>query len=236
MKFRIAIIEDDRESAKLIQKYLERYAKENNEYFEYFMFQDGDEITSNYEAIYDILFMDIEMSRLDGMTASKKIRVFDKEVIIIFITNTPQYAIKGYEVDAMSYLLKPVPYFAFCQELSKSLEKINKRKDKYILLTTENGTVRLNTNNIYYIETMKHYLIIHSKSGVFTMKSPLKKMVEELEECPFYLCNSCFLVNLEEVTGVNGEFAIVNGAELKISRPRKKAFMEALANHFGGKL
>jgi DNA-binding LytR/AlgR family response regulator len=236
MKYRIAIVEDNVDSINKMKSFLNCYEKEKNENFEIFTFSDGDEITSDYQAIYDIILLDIEMGRLDGMSAAKKIRTFDKDVIIIFVTNTPQYAIKGYQVDALSYLLKPVPYFAFCQEIQKSLEKINKRKKQYVLVITENGIVRLNATEIFFVETMKHSLIIHAKSGEYTMKAPLKKMTEMLANAPFYLCNSCYLVNLDEVTGVSGDFVHIHGVELKISRPRKKTFMEALASHFGGKL
>ena len=235
MKYRVAIVEDSAESVIKLKTYLNRYEKENGEIFEIRTFADGDEITSDYQADYDIILLDIEMNRLDGMSAARKIRTFDKDVIIIFVTNTPQYAIKGYEVDALSYLLKPVPYFAFCQEIRKSLERINRRSESYVLLTTENGIVRQNATEIYYIETMKHSLIIHARTGIYTMKATMKKIMETLAEAPFFLCNSCYLVNLDEVTAVNGDFAIIHGTELKISRPRKKAFMEALASHFGGK-
>lgn len=236
MKYRVAIVEDNAESVKMLKAYIARFEKENNEHFEIFTFSDGDEITSDYEAKYDVIFLDIMMSRVDGMSAAQTIRSFDKSVIIIFITNTPQYAIKGYQVDALSYLLKPVPYFAFCQEMKKSLEKIKQRKNVSILLTTENGIVKLDVSDIYYVETMKHDLLIHSKSGDHVMKAPLKKIVEMVKGAAFVLCNSCYLINLDEVTGVNGDFVVINGKELKISRPRKKVFMEALASHFGGKL
>jgi DNA-binding LytR/AlgR family response regulator len=236
MKFKIAIVEDDANSSTALKNYISRFAKNHNESFEMYFFDDGDEITSDYEAKYDIIFLDIEMKRLDGVSAAKKIREFDKDVIIIFITNMPQYAIKGYEVEALSYLLKPVPYFAFQQELAKSIERIYKRKKQYVLLKTDNGIVRMDVSDIFYVETMKHYLIVHTKSGVYRMKSSLKKLIEEMNNKRFCLCNSCYLVNLDEVTGVSGEFVIVNGENLKISRPRKKKFMEKLASHFGGRL
>jgi DNA-binding LytR/AlgR family response regulator len=236
MRIKVAIVEDNLDSAEVLKKYLKRYSKENNVNIDVYTFEDGDEIVSFYESKYDIILLDIEMKRLDGMSAAKKIREFDKDVIIIFITNMPQYAIKGYEVKALSFLLKPVPYFAFSQEMNDSLEKISMRKEKHILLTTENGVIKLNIYDILFVETMKHYLIIHTKDDKHTIKLPLKRMEEELRDASFFRCNNCYLVNLDEVTGVKGDFVIVNGQELKISRPRKKDFLEALAEHFGGKL
>lgn len=236
MRYTIAIVEDRIESVDLIRDYLKRLTNENALQFDITIFRDGDEITSDYEAKYDIILMDIEMNRLNGMEAARKIRLLDHEVIIIFVTHSSHYAIKGYEVEALSYLLKPVPYFAFQQEILKSIERINKRQDKSLLLKTDKGMKRVSNKEIVFIETMSHYLIIHTKSGDYTIKSTMKKMEEDLKDGKFVLCNSCYLVNLDEVTGVKGDFVIVNRAELKISRPRKKIFMDALTAHFGGKV
>jgi len=236
MRIRVAIVEDNQDSTEALKKYLKKYSRDNNVIIDYFTFQDGDEIVSFYESKYDVILLDIEMKRLDGMATAKIIREFDKDVIIIFITNTPQYAIKGYEVKALSYLLKPVPYFAFSQEMNNALDKIQKIKENHLLLTTENGIVKVNIYDVYYVETMKHYLIVHTKNGDFKSKLSMKKMEEDLKDGNFFRCNSCYLVNLDEVTGVNGDFVNIKSCELKISRPRKKEFMEALTTYFGGKI
>ncbi|MDD4184128.1 MAG: LytTR family DNA-binding domain-containing protein [Candidatus Izemoplasmatales bacterium] len=236
MRIRVAIVEDDIESMEILEKYLRRYEKENNVLIDIFKYKDGDEIATYYESKYDIILLDIEMKRLDGMSTAKIIREFDKEVIIIFITNMPQYAIKGYEVKALSFLLKPVPYFAFSQEISDSISKIESHKERSLLLTTKDGVVKVNVLDIYYVETMKHYLIVHEKNGDHTIKLPLKKIEEELKQGSFFRCNNCFLVNLDEVKSVKDDYVVVSDTELKISRPRKKDFLEALAKHFGGNI
>ena len=75
--------------------------------------------------------MDIQMRFMDGMTAAEKIRTLDHEVIIMFITNMIQYAVRGYEVDAMDYVVKPVEYFAFSQKLDKAIGRM-KRQCRHI--------------------------------------------------------------------------------------------------------
>lgn len=235
MRINVAIVEDNHECADTLKKYLKRYSRDYNIIIDVFTFQDGEDIVSFYESKYDIILMDIEMKRLDGMSAAKKIREFDKDVIIIFITNTPQFAIKGYEVKALSYLLKPVPYFAFQQEINNAMTEIQKKKESFILVTTDEGIVKLNIFDIYYVETMKHYLLIHTKNQEYRTKMSLKKMEDNLKEGSFFRCNSCYLVNLDEVTGVSGDFVLIKKIELKISRPRKKEFMEALTANFGGR-
>ena len=81
--------------------------------FELTTFEDGEEIVTDYRAAYDIILLDVQMRHMDGMAAAEAIRKADKDVILIFITNMAQFAIRGYAVDALDYVLKPVPYLPF---------------------------------------------------------------------------------------------------------------------------
>ena len=236
MKYNIAIVEDNIQSSETLKSYLDRFSKENKQEFNIYSFQDGDEITSDYEAKYDIIFLDIEMKRLDGMTAAQKIREFDAEVIIIFITNMAKYAISGYSVGALSFLLKPLPYFAFSQELAKSIDRIKKRKQKSLLIPSEKGIFKINSQDILYIESYGHDLNIYTVSGVYSTRNTIKKMEEALGEFHFHRCNNGYLVNLAYVSGVEDDEACVGKYRLKISRPRKKSFMDALTQYIGGML
>ena len=83
--------------------------------------------------------MDIEMEFMNGMDAATKIREVDREVIIIFITNMAQYAIQGYAVYALDYVLKPISYFAFSQKLQRAVGRMKKRKERYINIVSKNG-------------------------------------------------------------------------------------------------
>jgi len=236
MKYNIAIVEDNPQFNETLQNYLEKYSQENHIEFKIYSFSDGDEITSDYEAKYDIIFLDIEMKRLDGMSAAQKIREFDSDVIIIFITNMAQYAISGYSVGALSFLLKPLPYFAFSQELTKSIERLRKRKQKSILIPTENAMIKINSQDILYVESYGHDLIVYTQTDSYTTRGTIKRIEEDLADFHFYRCNNGYLVNLAYVSGVKDEEAIVGKYRLKISRPRKKSFMEALTQYIGGTL
>ncbi|PKK99737.1 MAG: DNA-binding response regulator [Tenericutes bacterium HGW-Tenericutes-2] len=236
MKYSIAVVEDNPQFNEKLKQYLEKFSKENQVEFNIFSFTDGDEITSDYEAKYDIIFLDVEMKRLDGMTAAQKIREFDSDVIIIFITNMAQYAIGGYSVGALSFLLKPLPYFAFSQELTKSIDRLKNKKQKSILIPSENGIIKINSQEIMYIESYGHDLNIYTQSSTYNMRGTIKRMEEELSDFHFYRCNNGYLVNLAYVSGVQDDEAIVGKYHLKISRPRKKSFMETLTKYIGGTL
>lgn len=118
---KIAIVEDEQLYAKQLHEYLRKYEKENGEAIEVTIYSDGDQIVEKYQSQYDIILMDIEMKFMDGMSAAEEIRKIDTEVVIIFITNMTQYAIRGYAVDALDYVLKPVSYFALSQRLNRAI-------------------------------------------------------------------------------------------------------------------
>ncbi|WP_201292689.1 LytR/AlgR family response regulator transcription factor [Cellulomonas citrea] len=234
---RIGIAEDDPASAALLVEYLRRYERGQDEQFQVTTFSDGADVVAGYRPDFDILLLDIEMPRLDGFSAAERIRLLDPDVIIIFITNMRQYAIKGYEVDALSYVVKPVPYFAFAQEIKRSVARLRRRSADYLLLQVDGGLVRLPTDDIVFLESVKHRTMVHTVDGLHSVVAPLKALEAQLEGKHFFRCNSGYLVNLRHVLGVTGSDArLVGGHELLVSRPRKKAFLAAMTDYLGARL
>lgn len=231
---RIAVVEDDPASCQLVLDYLNRYQKETGERFTVSVFDDGARIVEKYAPVYDILLLDIEMKEMNGMDAARRIRERDENVVIIFITAAPQYAISGYEVRALSYLLKPVPWFAFSQELGKSIAMARRNDNDSLLVETGNGRMRLNLDDILYFESIRHTIVIHTLDGKISITGTLKDMEAKLAEHGFFRSNSCYLINLKHVTGVADQDCIMSGGErLRVSRPRKKAFLAALTDFLG---
>lgn len=105
---RIALVEDDSRHVQKITAYLERYRTEKGLAMTVRVFPDGEDIAENYKPEYDLILLDIQMRFMDGMTAARRIREKDREVILIFLTSIAGYAIQGYEVEALDYILKPV--------------------------------------------------------------------------------------------------------------------------------
>jgi DNA-binding LytR/AlgR family response regulator len=229
----VAIVDDDFITQELLREYLRRYGAEYKETFEISVFYDGQEIAKNYHPKFDIILLDVKMENMDGFSAAKHIRAVDNDVILIFITNMGQYAIKGYEVDALSYLLKPVSYFAFSQELKRSLKRIEKRKIKYLIFSNEYGYLRLDSTKIFYIERDKHRISIHTEEKIYSKVGTIREIAEKLDGDHFFQCNSGYIVNMSHVIGVQDNFVLVGKYKLQISRPKKKAFMKALTDYFG---
>lgn len=156
---RVALVEDEESSQRTLTEYLERFSQEINEKIHVSIFPDGAEIVEDYRGNYDIILMDILMRYMDGMEAASEIRKVDKEVVILFITSTPQYVMKGYTVDALDYVLKPVSYFAFSQRMQRALERMKHRTRKFISVPFQGGMRKLDISQIRYIEVVNHSLI-----------------------------------------------------------------------------
>ncbi|WP_084129429.1 LytTR family DNA-binding domain-containing protein [Demequina sp. NBRC 110055] len=229
---RIGIAEDVESNRVDLLHHLARYSEEHGTEFATTEYSDGADLVAGYRPRFDILFLDVEMARMDGLEAAHRIREVDPEVIIIFVTNMAQYAIKGYQVDALSYLVKPVPYFAFAQELTRSLTRLNKSDDDAVMLSVGGRVARITTPDIVYVESVKHRITVHTLDSEYVFSGTLKAVEEELEGKGFYRSNNCYLVNLRHVTSVEPTSCVMTGGEeLAVSRPRRKGFLDALTDH-----
>lgn len=230
----IALVEDDANYVSELKGYLKEYETERAEKIEVTVFSDGEDIVSEYKGEFDIILMDVEMRFMDGMTAAEKIRELDTEVIIIFITNMPQYAIQGYKVDALDYVLKPVSYFAFTQRIERALSRLPQKKTNFLMIGGRNGVAKLDVSAIYYIEVQNHELIYHTTKGNYSMNGSMKEVEGSLDKNQFFRCHRCYLINLEYVDWFQGSDVQVHSEIIQVSRSRKKAFMDALNNYMNG--
>ncbi len=228
---RIAIVEDDGAYLKQLKEYLKRYEQESGKSFHISVFNDGAGIAEKYDPVYDIILMDIEMAQMDGMTAAERIRRQDMEVVIIFITNMPQYAMKGYTVEAMDYVLKPISYFAFTQRIDRAIQRMRRRDKRFIAITHQSGLVKLDISQITYVEVQDHDLVYHTPKGSYTAKGTLSEAEQMLGSNKFFRCNKGYLVNLEYVESVQNFDVQVGSTWIQVSRPKKKALMDALNDY-----
>ena len=110
---RIAIVEDEQACADTLQKYLQQYGQEFSQELDVTQYENGAVFLWEFRSQFDIILLDISMPVMDEMETARQIRKIDSDVVLLFVTSLSQYAIRGYEVNAMDYILKPVSYFAF---------------------------------------------------------------------------------------------------------------------------
>ena len=234
---RIAIVEDEAAVQAQLLEYVERYKRQYGTAMEVKTFADGMELLDDYRPVYDLILLDVEMKHLDGMETAQRVRALDADVMIIFITNMAQYAIKGYAVGALDYVLKPVTYEQLCIRLSRAIQRVQRRRGGQIVLQLAGGGMQvLNTSEIYYLETRSRMLYYHTAKGEFAVRASLASAEKQLAEYHFARCNQCYLVNLEFVKAVDGDFVQVGEDRLEISRRQKAAFLTAVASYLGGVL
>lgn len=235
MKFRVCVVEDNAEASKLLCGYIGEYGKSKNIDFGVTRYADALDFLEDFRGNFDMIFMDIELPHMDGMEAVRRIRETDKHVIVIFVTNMAQYAVKGYEVSALDFIVKPVSYSAFAIKMDRAIERFKSVQDREIWITERNNKRRLRTSEIKYVEVVHHSVVFHTTGGDYTTYGQLNVVCEELADAPFALCNRCFLVNLHYVTAIDDFSVTVAGEKLQISRNRKKSFLKSLNEYLGGK-
>lgn len=230
---RIAIVEDEKRAQETLETYLKKAAGLDGEEFSVSVFGSAIEFLTNYKPIYDIVFMDIELPGLNGMDASRKLREFDKNVTLVFVTNLAQYAVKGYEVDALDFIVKPVSFDNFYLKLQRALDRVKMNKEVSLSIPTSSGLTIISASRLKYIDVMKHSLVFHTLDGDYETYGTLKQYESKLDPRLFVRCNSCFLVNLQYVQSLKDYFVKVGGDELTISHPKKKDFVKALNEYLG---
>lgn len=227
----IALVEDEEEYRKVFLGYLRRYEQESGRQFRISVFSDGEDIVSSYKADYDLILMDIAMRFMDGMTAAEKIRELDQEVVIIFITNMPQFVMKGYAVDALDYVLKPVNYFAFSQRIERAISRMSRRREQYFTVPVRGGIRKLSVSNILYVEVQDHDLLFHTRNESILTRGSLAEVEAKLGNAGFFRCNKYCLVNLAFADSLQGIDLVVAGEHIQVSRAKKKAMLDALNNY-----
>ena len=224
---KIIVVEDNDADAKQLQSYIKTFGEETKESFSVSRYSDAHTFLSEYVSA-DIVFLDIEMPGIDGMTAAKELRKKDGEVTIVFVTNMSQMAIQGYAVRAFDFILKPLSYKNFALRFSRILKVLRKEEGKEIWIANKDGRKRIKTTDIRYVEIMRHVLVFHLGDEEVKATGTLLSLQKELEGECFSMCNRCYFVNLAFVTEINGNFVYVDGDALAISAPKKKEFLRAL--------
>lgn len=233
-RMKIAVVEDDAAFLETTKSYLERLSAEENLSIALESFSNGIAFLDSFSPRFDLIFMDIRMPNSNGMAVAKDIRKLDAKVGIIFLTNLTQYAIKGYEVEALDYLVKPIEYSLFKSRVLRAIQRLSKSDSPSIALTVKSGIRRIDVNDIRYVESDGHRAIYHLTGEDISVWESMTAAEKRLSQYSFLRCNSYYLVNLRYVDSIQGNTAWVGQDELKISPAKKQKFIDGLTLYLAG--
>ncbi len=230
---RLAIIEDSAIDKNQIISFLNKYSSEKNQQFSYDCFENAITFLTDYKPKYDLIFIDIQIPHMNGMEAAERLRRLDTVTPIVFITNMANYAVKGYSVNAIDFIIKPLQYPVFCAMMNKALRVLAVAAEP-IAVKTKEGFVRIFPNSIYYVDINTHLINYYTENGRFSTWGSLRQQEEKLPKDLFIRANNYCVVNLKFVKEIKDNCIIMHDdAIISISRSRKKVFMEAFVTYCG---
>lgn len=225
---KVALVDDDESCIIKLKEALLVYGKENGEEFRISTYTNGLNFISEYTAEYDMVLMDIDMPHLSGMETAKLLRKVDSRVALVFVTNLAAYAIKGYEVEAVDFIIKPIDNKIFFHKLKRILSRLKTAEEvPYLMVNSKLGIAKVYITDIYYITVQGRYVMLHTRNGDISMHISMKEIEKKLSGYNFVRGDNSSMVNLMYVSAVTNEGAIVNGELVPASRNRKKALLDA---------
>ena len=230
---RIAIVEDAAFDRQVLQDCLREYGQETGTELQITEFTGGTAFLEQYQEDLDLIFMDIMMDGLDGLTTARKLRRRDDKVLLVFVTSMLQYAVQGYSVDAMDFIVKPVTYTGLKLCMDRVVRRLNETAPVRLRFTNREGTHSVDAAEICYIESLEHKIVVHTVQGEIQSDMSLAAAEKMVKALPFFRCHVSYLVNLRYVDRVSGNDVWVNGDRLAISRYRRKDFLEAWSAWLG---
>lgn len=233
---KIAVVDDNLKDGGRIKQYIERYALEQDQKFQVFLYASGLDFLDDMGRNFDVVFMDIEMPHLDGIETARKMRERDDTTILIFITNLAQYAIHGYEVNAIEFMVKPVGYYNFSDKMTKALRFVRRNEEKVMLFKSSDAVTKIPVSQILYLEKEKNYIIFHTERGEFRERGSMAEMEEKLAGAGFSKCIAGCLVNLRHVLKMEKDLVWVGNTSLPVSRAQRKEFAKEFVDFLGGGL
>ncbi|MBR1675539.1 MAG: response regulator transcription factor [Eubacterium sp.] len=213
---RIAVCDDEEKYRLDIKKRIDRVCNSLDVLVD--EYSDGRELIKNFEKNpYDMVFLDIEMPAMDGITLAKKLRALSEGLFIVFLTGHVEYALTGYEVNALRYLTKPVDP----DKLKEVLKYVSdKAKSKQQLLIREEGEeVLLDVENIVFLEAQNQYIRIKTDSGEHLVRYNISDYEKELTPFGFFRTHRSYIVSLGKIKKLGkAEVLTDSGDTIPVSR------------------
>lgn len=218
MNVHFVICDDNNIDSNYVSNLVNKWANERKYQINIDIFDSAEAFLFHYDGNkdYDILLLDIEMKKMDGVTLAREIRKTNKSVQIVFITGYSDYIADGYDVEALHYLMKPLKEEKLFVVLDRAVNRII-QNEKYLLLNYYDETIRIPLHEIVYIDVDRNYVTIHSNQD-YTIKKTLGEIEKELDK-RFFRIGRSVIVNLKYISRVTKtDVFLANNTILQLPR------------------
>lgn len=182
----------------------------------------------------DLLFLDIEMPHLTGLEFLASLRNPPK---VIITSAHKEYALQGFELDVVDYLLKPIPFQRFLKAVNKVHALMEgelpekEKEDEYIFVKSEKQLKKIYLKEILYVESMENYIIIHTLSSKEIVNTRLKSVLASLPEKYFLQVHRSYVVNLSQIKAIEGNLLLIAGDKIPVTRILREQVYKAIINN-----
>ena len=218
MKYKIAICDDSDADRQYVLNMVDCWAVGAGHVVQTDTFTSAENFLFHYaeESDYDIFILDVEMKNITGIDLAKQLRKNGSRAEIIFITSHFEFYGEGYEVDALHYLIKPISSEKLAQVLTKAAERLSVEAPS-IVISCDGETVKLYEEDILYVESFLHYIVIHTNNKEYKIKESISIFEENLSN-DFYRIHRSYIASLKHITRISRTSVNIGKTELPLSR------------------
>lgn len=236
-RLRVLVCDDDARVRETVSALVRQLCAALPVQVEISAFSDGAQLLENYDEAANFAFLDIEMPIMDGLEVARELRRRDSGICIVFMTSHEKYAIRGYEVGAWRYLLKPVRSEDFLRELQPPFQEAAQAMQHSLCIKSTDGLYCIEPGQLVYAETLpNHQVAVHLRHGVVTANTSIRALEDQLDSASFFRCHNSFLVNFQYVARIGAELGMKDGSAVPISRSRRAELLQRFTAYLGGKL
>ena len=228
----IGICDGDTAVRVMLSEFISRYRKETGCEVRILSYDSGEKLLRHYPFEMDLIFLEIPFARMTGIEIARRIRQVDPKVGIVFLTTLLNHVLEAYDVRADNYLIKPLRYPRFLQEVEQA--RARRGKNRYFLESSAYGVYKIYTKSILYIETQGRNTQIHTEKSAIVSRKRMKEHEASLFEPYFIRCHAGYIVNLLFFEKLEGnEITLLTGERIPLSRHRREEVLKRLDEVLG---
>ena len=231
---RIAICDDNENDIERTREYIEKIFT-GAEIADMLICTDGHSLLSELKnKSMDIVFLDIEMPGINGLETARKIREFDKHIMIVFLTGYIEFSLQGYEVSAFRYILKNQDESYYLQNFAE-IHNEYVLKNKTLVIDARSGTKIFFLNDIFFIEVMNKDISIHTHDKSYEFSKTLSWVESRVDTVFFVKSHKSFIINAAHIDKIeNSSIVFKNGKAIPLSRSFKENVVKTYLKYMTG--